>query len=275
MKTVLELEDLANKAVKAALNQKWQEATELNQEILDETPDSIEANNRLARAYQELGNKDLAKKSYERVLELDPYNTIAQKNLEKLKNGSNAASATISKELFLEEPGKTRSTEIVRPQAKKLSQYSSGEAVTLEDRKGQLALISAKGELLGYLNPELSNHLLKLMALGNHYTAHLMNTSQSPQVFLREVKQSAAASKFVSFARTSGPGGKLSSPKLRRKDDESPIETMISDEDLDNWDADDSQGDEGLDDADDFNSVSLEQLRDDEDGGYSSRRDEY
>lgn len=275
MKTVLELEDLANKAVKAALNQKWQEAIDINQEILDEMPDSIEAHNRQARAFQELGNKDLAEQAYARVLELDPYNAIAQKNLDKLKSGSNSGSTTISNELFLEEPGKTRSTEIVRPQTKNLSQYSSGEPLTLEDRKGQLALISTKGKVLGYLNPELSGHLIKLMALGNQYSAHLMTTGEHPHVFLRETKQSAAAARFVSFTRTSAKSGKLNSPKLRRSHSESAIDSNISDDDLDNWDSDDGQADSSLDDADDFNAVSLEQLRDEEDNSYPSRRNEY
>ena len=129
MKTVLELEDLANKAVKAALNQQWDDALLLNQEILADSPENVEAANRLARAYQELGNSAEAANAYKRVLELDPFNTIAQKNLDKLKSGVGANSQRkVSQELFLEEPGKTRSVVLSNPNTKAISNYSSGRA---------------------------------------------------------------------------------------------------------------------------------------------------
>lgn len=273
MKTVLELEDLAGKAVKAALNQQWQEALELNQEILAENSESIESLNRLARAYQELGQIEDARKAYQQVLELDPYNTIAQKNLSKLEQGSSAGSSTIAnKELFLEEPGKTRSVTVSRPNQKKLSNHSSGEQLRLEQKNDQLALIASNGDLIGYLEPTLSNHLIKLIQLGNEYTAYLLNTSENPQAFLRETKQSAAGSKFISFARTSPIGGNLSTPKsLRKDDDESPQDGNLSEEDLDNWDAEDSSDASGVD--DDFDSVSFEQMREEEEGAYNSRDD--
>src|SRR5690349_1991173 len=102
MKTVLELEELANKAIKAALDHQWSTAIELNTEYLADSPDSIEATNRLARAYQESGQSQLSKQTYQKVLELDPYNAIARKNLDKLEQGK-ASTSTISTELFLEE----------------------------------------------------------------------------------------------------------------------------------------------------------------------------
>lgn len=273
MKTVLELEDLAGKAVKAALNQQWQLAIELNQEILTENPESIESNNRLARAFQELGKIKDARKTYQRVLELDPYNSIAQKNLSKLEQGSSSGSAAIiNKDLFLEEPGKTRSTSIHRPNHKKLSSHSSGEELRLEQKNDQLALVAHNGDSLGYVESNLSTHLLKLMQLGNEYSAHLLNATENPQVFLRETKQSTAGSKFISFARTSPISSNLSTPKSLRKDDDNPQDGILTDEDLDNWDTDDSSDAPSAD--DDFDSVSFEQMREEEEGSYSTR-DEY
>ena len=275
MKTVLELEDLANKAVKAALAQEWQTAINLNQEILAETPDSIESNNRLARAYQEIGDTKQAQQYYQRVLEIDPYNTIAQKNLAKLESGSKAATNTISKELFLEEPGKTRSATIYKPNTKKLDGLTSGAELNLEVKHDQIALQTDKGTLVGYIDPELANHLIKLIQLGNTYSAHLMSTSDKPQVFLRETKQSAAASKYVSFTRTAAPGTNLSAPKsLRTSDSISRLDTEVNLEDeLDNWDSDDSSSSSN--DSDDFDSVSFEQMREEEDNSYTSRREDY
>lgn len=272
MKTVLELEDLAGKAIKAALNQQWQLAIELNQEILHETPDSIESNNRLARAFQESGQTEEARKTYARVLELDPYNSIAQKNLSKLEQGSSSRSTTIvNKELFLEEPGKTRSIAIHKPNNKKLSSHSSGEELKLEPKNDQLALIASNGDVLGYVDAALSNHLIKLIKLGNEYTAYLLNTSENPQAFLRETKQSAAGSKFISFARTSPITGNVSTPKsIHKSIDDSP-QDMLSDEDLDNWDSDDSADSPASD--DDFDAVSFEQMREDEESALNGRDD--
>lgn len=273
MKTVLELEDIAGKAVKAALNQQWQQAADLNREILAENPESIESNNRLARALQELGHVDDARQAYQRVLELDPYNTIAQKNLTKLEQGTSTGSATIANnELFLEEPGKTRSVVIEKPNQKKLTTHSSGELLKLELKNDQLALVAGNGDVLGYLESTLSSHLTKLIQLGNEYSAYLLNAADNPQAFLRETKQSTAGSKFISFARTSPIGGNLSTPKSLHKDvDDLVQDGVMADEDLDNWDTEDSSDTPGAD--DDFDAVSFEQMREEEEGTFSGRDD--
>ncbi len=108
MKSVLELEDIASLAIRAALTQQWAEAIRLNQEILVESHDSIEALNRLGRAYKESREIDKAKETFQKTLSFDPYNPIALKNLEKLHQGVRSSSAGVAHELFLEEPGKTR-----------------------------------------------------------------------------------------------------------------------------------------------------------------------
>jgi hypothetical protein len=274
MKTVLELEDLAARAVKAALSQQWAEATTLNQEILDEDEQNVEAANRLARAYQEQGQVDLAKQTYQKVLSIDAYNAIAQKNLAKLEQGGTQASKTVSREVFLEEPGKTRTTKLVEPQKKRLENLASGEKLNLEARHGRLAVITSHGGgLVGYVDDELSSHLLNLMHLGNTYSAHLITASGIPQVFLREVSQSEAASKFVSFARNHTSPPHNSSIKSGLTDDA----FVSSDEETDNWDSDNLTDESNSDlPEDDFDSMSLESLRDEEDSEYGGRmRDDY
>src|SRR5258708_38031240 len=87
---------LQKKAIDAALNCQWQQALELNLEIIKQEPNSVECLNRLAKAYFELGNLKDSGKFYKDVLELDPYNSIAQKNLKKIalfkENGHSMAS---------------------------------------------------------------------------------------------------------------------------------------------------------------------------------------
>lgn len=268
MKTVLELEDLANKAVKAALNQQWDDALLLNQEILADSPENVEAANRLARAYQELGNSAEAANAYKRVLELDPFNTIAQKNLDKLKSGVGANSQRkVSQELFLEEPGKTRSVVLSNPNTKAISNYSSGEELQLEEKDGMLAVVSHKNEVLGYLPDEIGNHLLKLIQLGNTYSAHLMTASDELHVFLRETHQASAAAKYVSFNRsTVSASGSLSTPRSLRRSISTDEDLSHPDDSDEPWDADDEDSSDA-DDADDL-TVSLESLQDEEDQAY-------
>lgn len=273
MKTVLELEDLAAKAIKAALAQQWTEAAALNQQILAEDPQNIEASNRLARSYSEQGQPELARETYQAVLTLDPYNAIAQKNLAKLEQGgSQQAQRAISSEVFLEEPGKTRSALLIEPQKKRLESIASGEQLALEARKGRLAVTTSRGGLLGYLEDELASHLLHLIQLGNTYSAHLMSNAANPQVFLREIGQSAQAAKFVSFTRSHTSPVLQSSGRPGMTNDSF---TAAVEEDIDAWEndplADDNADSESAD--DDFASMSLEALREeeDDDSSYNSR----
>lgn len=279
MKTVLELEDLAAKAIKAALAQEWVDAASLNRQILEEDPNNIEASNRLARSLNEQGQLAQAKEMYQFVLSLDPYNAIAQKNLTKLEQGgSQQSSRSISREAFLEEPGKTRSAILEEPQKKRLETLVSGEQLNLEARNGRLAVVTSHGGLLGYLEEGLSSHLLNLLHLGNTYSVHLMTNTGAAQVFLRETSQSEQAAKFVSFTRTHSAPITPSSTRSSLGDD---TFSATAEDDIDAWETDSLSDESGDSDGaeDDFTSMSLESLRDEEDdeasGYHHSSRDAY
>jgi tetratricopeptide (TPR) repeat protein len=280
MRTLLDLEDLASQAVKAALAQQWQQAVDLNLELLADSPQNIEATNRLARSYQELGDIETAKATYAKVLGLDPYNPIAQKNLDKLERGTHTsgAFASSSQELFLEEPGKTRIAKIAQPQLDLLSKILAGEQVLLEDQQGLLALKSMDGQLLGHLEDDLGLHVTNLIHLGNSYTAHVMNVTGDPQVFLRETSQSERAAKFISFSRSHVPSQHGSSTMKDALATEDPLhmDPSIMEESGDDWESDTAHEPRDLDDGDDFTSVSLDAMREEEDDTtYRAMRDEY
>lgn len=278
MKTVLELEDLAAKAIKAALAQEWPAAAALNQEILDEDDQNIEACNRLARALAEQGLTKEAKKAYQRVLELDPYNTIAQKNMAKLEQGASAQpSRVVSSEAFLEEPGKTRTASLEEPNKKRLETLTPGQQLALETRSGRLVVVNPHGgALLGYLEDDLSSHLLNLIQLGNAYTVHFMGNSDGGQVFLREASQSEAAAKFVSFSRAHST---VAAPSLAGTSLSDDTFTANTDDDVEGWEADSlSEESSESDNADDdFASMSLENMRDEEEeeSGYGGNSRDY
>ena len=77
---------LYQQAIDAALDSKWEEALKLNKKIIKTEPQNIDALNRQAKAYMELGKTTLAKKHYSETLKIDPYNPIAQKNLKIMKS---------------------------------------------------------------------------------------------------------------------------------------------------------------------------------------------
>ena len=77
---------LYQQAIDAALDSQWEEALKLNKKIIKLEPQNVDALNRQAKAYMELGKPTLAKKYYTEVLKIDPYNPIAQKNLKMMKS---------------------------------------------------------------------------------------------------------------------------------------------------------------------------------------------
>ena len=102
----------SKKAIALAMQGRWREAVAANMRLLESFPNDVDAYNRLARAYMELGEYSLAKEAYERAIELDPYNTIARKNLSRLSHlgetsvGSEVGFDRVEPHQFIEEVGK-------------------------------------------------------------------------------------------------------------------------------------------------------------------------
>src|SRR3989344_5987070 len=86
MDSNLSSQSLSNQAIDAAMDCRWDEALKLNKKIIKDDPKNIDALNRQARVYMEMGKLSLAKKSYSEVIKIDPYNPIALKNLKIIKS---------------------------------------------------------------------------------------------------------------------------------------------------------------------------------------------
>jgi len=71
-------------AIDLAMQGRWRETIAANKAILEDFPSDVDARNRLGRAYMELGEYRQARESYSRTVELDPFNAIAKKNLQRL-----------------------------------------------------------------------------------------------------------------------------------------------------------------------------------------------
>lgn len=195
--------DLASQATKAALEGDWQKAAQINALILSQYPDNIEALNRLAHAFYFIGKKREARKTYQKVLNLDPYNHIAQKNLEKLtavkEEICDPTTPTIPCR-FLEEPGKTKVTHIVNPAPQKvLFLLSPGTCLDLVVKKHSV-LIFKNGDYIGALPDDLSHRLINLTRLGNKYQAFVKAVEKNNLLlFLQELKRSKRMGNQPSF----------------------------------------------------------------------------
>jgi len=102
----------SKQAVALAMEGRWREAVSANQSLIENFPNDVTAYNRLGRAYMELGEYSQAGEAYRRAMELDPYNVIAKKNLERLSRlgeavvDSQGGLDKVEPQQFVEETGK-------------------------------------------------------------------------------------------------------------------------------------------------------------------------
>ena len=74
----------SEQAISLAMKNRWDEAAQVNREILDLFPNEVDAFNRLGKALTELGRYAEARDAYAQAVKLDPLNGIAAKNLQRL-----------------------------------------------------------------------------------------------------------------------------------------------------------------------------------------------
>jgi tetratricopeptide (TPR) repeat protein len=203
----LRIRALADQAVAAALDADWPRAVELNSKILENSPDDVEARNRLGRAFIEQGRLDEAKASFAEVLKAEPYNSIAirgTQRVEQLSEHKAKPVVTTTKtqpRLFIEDMGKTGILRLINPApAHILARYAAGSECSLREQEGLLAVHARDGELLGFLEPKVGRRLIDMIRTGNQYVAAMVSNDQgNARVAIREVSQSAENASRISF----------------------------------------------------------------------------
>lgn len=202
------MHDLQDKAIKSALSGDWEAAVELNLEILATSPENITALNRLGRAYTELGQKEAAKDAYSQVLKIDKYDTIASKNLKLLPHQkNNMASVELASEDFIESPGITKSTGLIKVASRDiLLSLVCKQKLKLVPRTRLISIVTLDKICIGYLPDDLSLRLQSLIKSGYSYTACLKGASDNTStIFIREEKRPKRPSAGPSFSRSSNP----------------------------------------------------------------------
>lgn len=199
------MQDKTYQAVQASLSGNWEEAIEYNTVILIEDPDNIQALNRLARAYTELGQKDSAKEVYQKVLKIDKYNPIALRSLKQLPDKQVNGELIASDEDFIEEPGLTKSVNLIKTAGKDtLLSLHCKQELELSPRSRLISVKAKKGEVhVGCLPDDLSIRIGKLLKKGYGYNVCVKSVTDSTiVVFLREVKRPNSKTAAPSFSRT-------------------------------------------------------------------------
>jgi tetratricopeptide (TPR) repeat protein len=200
----------ADQAIQLALQGRWSEAAELNREIVQSFPGDMDAFNRLGKALTELGRYTEAREAYMKALEIDPLNTIAQKNLNRLASlgeqetaSPRPSSQKLSPQMFIEETGKTGITVLVRPNMDIAARMTAGDQVNLHRDNGSLVVQSMGGDYVGAVEPKLSQRLTKLMDGGNEYIAAISALGASEvRLFIRETFQHSSQTGKLSFPPT-------------------------------------------------------------------------
>lgn len=195
---------LSEQAVKLVTSNRWDDAVVANREILRLFGDDSQTYNRLGKALSEVGQITEARSAYARSIELDPTNTIARRNLDRLasQKDSVAASATPSQldtRLFVEESGKASVATLQAVDADRVKLLDPGDLVALEAQGNAVNVVTQAGEYIGMVEPRVGLRLSRLMAGGNKYSAALVTSTGAIRVMLRETFQHASQVHRVSF----------------------------------------------------------------------------
>ena len=202
----------SEQAIALAMKNRWDEAAQVNREILELFPSEVDAFNRLGKALTELGRYGEARDAYAQAVKLDPLNGIAAKNLQRLTKLAAEGSAApppspVDPRLFIEESGKTtvsQLTDLRRSEA--TAKLSAGDQLQIQRRGNQVVVTDSSGNDVGRIEPKLEQDLIRLMDIGNKYAVFVTAANdQSVHVIIRETYRSASMGNRPSFRPSAAP----------------------------------------------------------------------
>lgn len=272
---------MAERARKLAMAGRWNEAVEINKEMVDRSPRDVDALNRLGKSYFELGQFRAAHEAYRAATEADPANIIARRNLERLElmrdmeelePGQPTSVPPARYGVFVEEAGKTYVDELIDPASVTvLRTVSAGEKLEIVIQEDRVVLVDATGQYVGGLAPRIARRLIWLIQeVGNQYEVWVTaNAGDSVRVILREAYRNPEMGERVSFpnqGKVAVPRSYLRDARLFRADEEGMLIAGDDDEDLerddDELDADAEETVGADDDDDDTEYIDEEQVSD-------------
>lgn len=232
------MDNLVKRAIQKALEGKWKEAIELNKQVLSQDKNNIEALNRLGHAYVESGKINEAKKTYEKVLKLDPFNSIAQRALERIEKGHGKKKQGTEKTRdtsFLEEPGKTKTVSLIHlGDSEVIANLDAGEETSLVPHKHRVSIETMEGNYIGRLPDDLSSRLIKLIRGGNKYKAVIKSADpDAVRVFLKETERAPKYKDIPSFPTNEKVGYVAFTPPELVHEEKPEVSTFEDEESVD------------------------------------------
>ena len=198
-------------AVSLAMEGNWSEAVAINREILNSLPDNVESLNRLGKALIELNQFDEALEAFTKVLSINPGNTIAAKNINRLNwananksditPSTNTSVRSLSAKFFIGQSGK--SVEVTLSESSVNCDPSPGTPITLAIEGNTIVALDQSNNRLGYVPSKLSRRLICLMDGGNKYDGAISGRSEGAlRAILRECYQDPNQRSKISFPTT-------------------------------------------------------------------------
>jgi hypothetical protein len=204
---VINRRKVIKQAIDLAMQGKWREAVEANKSLIDiYDAGDVDAYNRLGRAYLEVGDNEMARQSYAKALDLDQYNVIARKNLNRLQRIGGASVAVaespdrVEPTSFLEETGKAGVVSLYHLGAEPVvASMVAGDRVPLKVEGKNLVVQNKRGDYIGLVDPKHASRLIRLMSGGNKYSANIISNEVAVTVMIRETYQDPTQVGHVSF----------------------------------------------------------------------------
>jgi tetratricopeptide (TPR) repeat protein len=219
MSNASSLDPQVQEAINAALKNNWEKALQLNRELAKKYPDDTETMNRLARSLSETGKINEAKKVYRKVLKVDPYNQISEKNLKRIssiKKGdlkTNRLSSSLKGDIFLEESGKTVSAileDTAMPSV--LAGLRTGDKIDLVAQRSNVKVVTSTGQRIGKIEDSLAQVISKNVRVGSKFEAFVKS------VLLEKSSQKEGGSKVFIFIRENYRSPKVTTPPFPATD---------------------------------------------------------
>jgi tetratricopeptide (TPR) repeat protein len=235
----------SEKAIQLAMQNKWQEAAELNRQILEHFPEDVDTLNRLGKALMELGQYAESRDQYAKATRADPSNGIAAKNLVRMTKLAEEADASpvsampharVDPSVFIEESGKTAVTTLVdRAPFQRIATLTAGDKLTLRLESGVVQMIGPGDVVVGQLEPKIAQRVMRLVAAGNRYSAAITAIDDHHvRVILREEFRDPSMRSRPSFPTQQGP-------EIRPYTRDSSFRTDLDDDDDDSLDDSDTE----------------------------------
>jgi tetratricopeptide (TPR) repeat protein len=193
---------LKQEAINAAKNADWSKAISINQEILQNYGNDLEAMNRLGLALLKNKQTAEAKKIFSQVVNLDSSNIIANKHLEKIKKNETSTDIIFDQNNdFIEEPGKSKIVTLHRLTGKdQLQKLKVGQSCLLQLKNRYISVTDEHNKHIGALPEDISFRLSKLISNGNEYRCVIYKINDKQCLIqIKETYRSKKNENVISF----------------------------------------------------------------------------